>query len=72
MQNKELDPRLENDQLISLKRVDYRLQPNDILLINFYSSQLEAVERYYPVFARPDNLMMAGNQGGGQGGGMNE
>lgn len=62
LQNKELDPRLENDQLITLERKDYRLQPNDILLINFYSSQLEAVERYYPVFARPDNIMRAGNQ----------
>jgi len=71
LQNKEDAPRLANEQLIGLRRVDYRLQPNDILLINFYSSHLEAVERYYPVFARPDNLMMAGNQNGNQGG-MND
>lgn len=58
-----------NDSLIVLKRIDYRLQPNDILLINFYSSQLEAVEKYYPVFARPDALIGAtnGNQGNNSG-----
>jgi polysaccharide export outer membrane protein len=73
LQNKELAPRLRNDSLINLTRVDYRLQPNDILLINFYSSQLEAVERYYPVFARPDNLMRVSGQGnGGAQGGMND
>lgn len=75
MQNKELEPTLNNDSLISLSRIDYRLQPNDILLINFYSSDEEAVEKYYPVFARPDNLLRMGSQNGGGGnqqGGMND
>ncbi len=74
LQNKELSPELNNDSLISLQRVDYRLQPNDILLINFYSSDEEAVENYYPVFARPDNILRQGNQngGGGQQGGQND
>lgn len=56
LQNKTLDGKLEIDSLIKLKRIDYRLQPNDILLVNFYSSELEAVEKYYPVFARPSAL----------------
>lgn len=74
LQNKTGDMQLENDSLISLSRVDYKLQPNDILLINFYSSDEEAVEKYYPVFARPDNLLRQGAQNGGnnQGGGFND
>lgn len=56
LQNKELDDKLRLDSLINLNRVDYRLQPNDILLVNFYSSDEEAVEKYYPVFARPNSL----------------
>jgi len=73
LQNKELTPELNNDSLISLQRIDYRLQPNDILLINFYSSD-EAVEKYYPVFARPDNILGQGQQNGGgnQQGGLND
>ncbi len=56
LQNKELDPKLVNDSLITLERIDYRLQPNDILLINFYSGVEEAVEKYYPIFARPNSF----------------
>ena len=52
MQNKELNPALDNDSLITLTRIDYRLQPNDILLINYYSRELDAVEKFYPVFVR--------------------
>lgn len=44
LQNKEDVPELGNDTLIALTRIDYRLQPNDILLINFYAKELEAVE----------------------------
>lgn len=73
LQNKELDPRLENDSLISLTRIDYRLQPNDILLINFYSRQEEAVEKFYPLFARPNNIFNQGNRSGNNGqGGVND
>jgi len=77
MQNKDLEPSLENDSLIALSRIDYQLQPNDILLINFYSSDEEAVEKYYPVFARPDNLLRMGSQNSNgnqnnQQGGMND
>lgn len=68
LQNKELAPRLENDSLISLTRIDYRLQPNDILLINFYSRAKEEVEKYYPIFARPDNILNSGNRSGQQAG----
>lgn len=56
---------IPNDSLIALKRIDYRLQPNDILLINFYSSQLEEVQQYYPVFARPDAIIGTGNNNNG-------
>jgi len=69
LQNKELEPRLENDSLIALKRIEYRLQPNDILLINFYSREEEAVERYYPIFARP-SIIAQGNRNGN--GGLND
>ncbi len=62
LQNKDLAPELGNDTLIALKRTDYRLQPNDILLINFYSKELEAVEKYYPIFQR---LNLGGNGNGG-------
>lgn len=68
LQNKDLTPRLENDSLISLTRIDYKLQPNDILLINFYSREEEAVEKFYPLFARPDNILNSGRGGGNQGG----
>ncbi|OEK01647.1 hypothetical protein BFP97_09025 [Roseivirga sp. 4D4] len=71
LQNKELNPKLVNDSLIALKRIDYRLQPNDILLINFYSGVEEAVEKYYPIFARPNSGINAqGNNGAGAGGGL--
>jgi len=73
MQNKSGLEKLENEALIPLKRVDYRLQPNDILLINFYSRELEEVEKYYPIFARPDNLMRIGQQGNnGNNNGIND
>ncbi len=52
LQNKEGITRLENDSLISLTRIEYRLQPNDILQINFYSRDLENVEQFYPIFVR--------------------
>lgn len=68
MQNKGEDVTLNNDSLIALSRVDYRLQPNDILLINFYSSQEDEVAKYYPIFARPDNMLRVGNQGNNNGG----
>ena len=70
LQNKEVVDGLKNDSLITLSRVDYKLQPNDILLINFYSAD-KSVEKYYPVFARPNNLLLQGNQNGqGQQGGF--
>ena len=75
LQNKDLASELSNDSLISLTRTDYRLQPNDILLINFYSSDDEAVEKYYPVFARPDNILRQGmmqQAGAGQQGAFND
>ena len=59
---------IPNNSLITLKRIDYKLQPNDILLINFYSSDLEAVEKYYPVFARPGSTGLTGNNTGGNAG----
>lgn len=59
---------MPNDSLITLKRIDYKLQPNDILLINFYSSQLDDVQQYYPVFARPDAIIGGGSQGGNNSG----
>jgi len=67
-QNKEDLPELANDQLIELTRIDYRLQPNDILLINFYSKETAAVEEYYPIFQR---RAMAGLGGGGNSNGNN-
>ena len=60
LQNKEDAIELANDTLIALKRIEYRLQPNDILLINFYAKELEAVEQYYPIFLR---LNIGGNNG---------
>ena len=60
---------IPDDSLISLSRVDYRLQPNDILLINFYSGVPAAVEKYYPIFARPNATQAGGNSGGGNNGG---
>lgn len=58
---------IPNDSLITLERIDYKLQPNDILLVNFYSSDLEAVEKYYPVFARPGSVSLVGNNNGANG-----
>ena len=73
LQNKGAEERLGNDALIKLDRIDYRLQPNDILLVNFYSSDEESVEKYYPVFARPDNPLRQGqNQGGQQNNAFND
>ncbi|MCE7995965.1 MAG: sugar transporter [Roseivirga sp.] len=68
LQNKNLDDGLKIDSLITLNRVDYKLQPNDILLVNFYSSQIEAVEKYYPVFARPNSLNNNQNRSNGNNG----
>lgn len=70
LQNKKLDSTLANDTLIPLNRVDYRLQSNDILLINFYSKAKEEVEKYYPLFARPDNILNAVGRVNGQMGGL--
>ena len=72
LQNKDLSPELNNDSLIALNRVDYRLQPNDILLINFYSRETEEVEKYYPIFARPDVLLRIGGQNGNNNNGLND
>lgn len=61
---------IPNDSLIALSRVDYRLQPNDILLINFYSREETAVEKFYPIFARPNRVVQNFNgsrQGGNNG-----
>jgi len=58
---------IPNDSLITLERIDYRLQPNDILIINFYSGVAEAVEKYYPIFARPNSIQNNANNGGGGG-----
>ena len=55
---------IPDDSLISLSRVHYRLQPNDILLINFYSGVAEAVEKYYPIFARPNAIQAGGKSVG--------
>ncbi|WP_286755654.1 polysaccharide biosynthesis/export family protein [Roseivirga sp. UBA838] len=60
LQNKEDDPALANDTLIELKRIDYRLQPNDILLINFFSKATQAVEDYYPIFQRRAMMGLGG------------
>ncbi len=69
LQNKGGDERPEYglDTLIKLSRQSYRLQPNDILLINFYSSQPSAVEKFYPLLLRTNALGL--NQTGGGGGG---
>ncbi|MFY0592631.1 polysaccharide biosynthesis/export family protein [Roseivirga sp.] len=70
LQNKSGAERLENEKLIAVQRVDYRLQPNDILLINFYSGIEKAVEKFYPIFARP-NSGLGGNNQNNQNGQMN-
>lgn len=57
------------DTLIKLSRQDYRLQPNDILLINFYASQPSAVEKFYPLLLRTNGLGANQAGGGNQGGG---
>ena len=59
VQNKEDDPSLRLDSLISLSRQDYRLQPNDILIINFYSGVPDAVQKFLPLASRE------GSAGGG-------
>lgn len=71
LQNKSDLRKFDNDSLITLSRINYKLQPNDILLINFYSQALDEVEKYYPIFARPDNLMRLGAQANGNGNGNN-
>ncbi|PWL27228.1 polysaccharide biosynthesis/export family protein [uncultured Roseivirga sp.] len=71
-QNKEDDPVLANDTLIALTRIDYKLQPNDILLINFYAKQLEAVEEYYPIFQRRAMIGLGGNGNSGGNNLMND
>ena len=43
------------------------MQPNDILLINFYSEVQEAVEKFYPIFARPSAANPFGGQGNSNG-----
>mgnify|MGYP000035071862 CR=1 FL=1 len=59
-----------DDSLIALKRIDYQLQPNDILLINFYSGVPAAVEKFYPIFARPNAIQVGANSGNN--GGLND
>lgn len=70
LQNKDALPELGLDTLIELSRQDYRLQPNDILLINFYSREQSAVEKFYPLLLRTNalgsNNTRQGNGGGGQ------
>lgn len=69
LQNKELVPELGLDTLIALNRQDYRLQPNDILLVNFYAEQQDAIAKFYPLLLRTNGLN--GNfAGGGAGGGQ--
>lgn len=64
LQNKDEIPGLFNDSLISLTRIDYKLQPNDILLITFNSEDMSAVERFYPIFSR-QNVFGSGNSNNG-------
>lgn len=71
LQNKDDLPELANDTLIALTRIDYRLQPNDILLINFYSKETEAVEKYYPIFQRRA-MMSSGGSGNNSNNLMND
>ena len=70
LQNKDENPELFNDSLIPLKRIDYKLQPNDILLITFNSEDMTAVERFYPIFARQDVFGGGNSNNGGNGGGQ--
>ena len=63
-------PGLGLDTLIALNRQDYRLQPNDILLINFYSREQTAVEKFYPLLLRT-NALGANNARAFGGGGNN-
>lgn len=58
LQNKggEESPGYGLDTLIKLSRQAYKLQPNDILLINFYSSSQEEVEKFYPLLLRTSGL----------------
>ncbi|OEK05234.1 polysaccharide biosynthesis/export family protein [Roseivirga misakiensis] len=72
LQNKSGAERLENEQLIALSRVDYKLQPNDILLINFYSKEEEEVEAFYPIFARPNRVVQVNNNNQRNGGNFND
>ena len=62
LQNQDDEAAYGLDTLITLSRQDYRLQPNDILLISFFSRQEEAVEKFYPLLLRTNAL---GNNGGG-------
>lgn len=59
-------PQYGLDTLIKLSRQSYILQPNDILLINFYSREQTAVEKFYPLLLRTNALGV--NQLGGGGG----
>lgn len=65
LQNKGGDesPEYALDTLIALSRQDYKLQPNDILLINFYATEPDAVEKFYPLLLRTAALGV--NQAGG-------
>lgn len=73
LQNKggEESPGYGLDTLITLSRQDYKLQPNDILLINFYSSSSEAVEKFYPLLLRTAALGVNQAGGGGNNGQQN-
>lgn len=72
LQNKGGEERLKNDTLIALSRVDYRLQPNDILIINFYSRVAEAVKEFYPIFARPNQAIQGNNTRSNNNAGLND
>lgn len=69
LQNKGGDeaPEYGLDTLIKLSRQDYRLQPNDILLINFYATEPDAVEKFYPLLLRTAALGVGQTGGGGNG-----
>lgn len=67
LQNKDDEAAYGLDTLISLSRQDYFLQPNDILLISFFSREEAAVEKFYPLLLRTNALGGGGAAAGGGG-----
>jgi polysaccharide biosynthesis/export protein len=67
MQNQEDDPSLALDSLIPLIRQDYLLQPNDEVLISFYSEVSESVSE----FNLTSDIGGNGQNGNGQNGNNN-